>query len=120
MSWALEGGRAVTMHALYFYMVKRNCLFVSTFDRCEMKLPQHRKCPIIHPSSPQYSQKKKKKCHEATCQFAAFLSNTLNKLNVVENKQNDMLHIASHVVHMNYVGLFMKFTMKSEVYVIMQ
>lgn len=60
VQWPLDGGQTVTGQTSYFYMVRRNCLFVSTFHRSDMKLPQHRKCPIIHPSSTWYTKKVKR------------------------------------------------------------
>lgn len=48
---ALRLGTLTRGHVLniYFYMGKRNWVSVSTFHRSERKLPQHRKCPFIHP-----------------------------------------------------------------------
>lgn len=104
VSWAPEGGQAVTMQTIYFYMVKRNCAFISTFHRSEVKLLQHRKRPVIHPSCPPYTKKDQRisklrsiDLHAIKCLCSTGYRHRgfrINRLNVAEKKLNAKLVLA--------------------------
>lgn len=108
VSRAPEGGQAATMQTIYFYMIKRNCASVSTYHRSEVKLPQHRKRTVIHPSCPPYTKKDQRVSQLQTIDLHVIkcLCSTgyrhrgfrLNKLNVADKRLNAKLLLA----HMYY------------------
>lgn len=122
VSRAPEGEQAVTMQTIYFYIVKRNCASVSTFHRSEVKLPQHRKRPVIHPSCPPYTKTAQRinklwsiDLHAIKCLCSACYRHRgfrLNRLNV--EKAECKIAFSSHVLSVLYSAMqLVKFRMNS-------